>query len=415
MQASREEVSAAAAEVGLARTVYLPKLDFYSQVNRATRNNVFGLLLPQSTLPNISGPPLQENELTSVWGSAVGALVSWEPFDFGQRRAQIATAQSAQRRAEASVERTRLEVASAAADAFLTLLAGEQVIRGARASVERARILRDVVDALVKSELRPGADASRIRAEAALAQTQLIQAEQASAVARAVLAQWVGSGADDAVAEDGPLLDIPPLPEIAAAVNNHPAAREQTAVIEEVRARRNALERVYFPRFNLQGATYARGTGALPSGGTLAGVNGLGPNIHNWAVGMAVTFPAFELPAIRARREVERHREAAEVARLQRVVEDLNSEIAKARAVLEDTRRVAAQTPIQAEAARQAEKQATARYRDGLGTIAEVAEAQRLVTQAEIDDSLARLGIWRALLSLAVALGDPDPFLKASK
>ena len=42
-------------------------------------------------------------------------------------------------------------------------------------------------------------------------------------------------------------------------------------------------------------------------------------------------------------------------------------------------------------------QQATARYQSGLGNIDEVAEAQRLLTQAEIDDALARLSVWRGI------------------
>jgi hypothetical protein len=40
-----------------------------------------------------------------------------------------------------------------------------------------------------------------------------------------------------------------------------------------------------------------------------------------------------------------------------------------------------------------------------------VAEAQRLLTQAEIDEALARLGIWRGLLGVAAAGGDIRPFV----
>jgi outer membrane protein TolC len=74
---------------------------------------------------------------------------------------------------------------------------------------------------------------------------------------------------------------------------------------------------------------------------------------------------------------------------------------------------VAANTPIQLEAARQAAQQAEARYKAGLGIIVEVADAQRLLTQAEIDDALARLGVWRAELALGVAQGDLTAFFRA--
>ena len=58
VRASQEDVSAAAAAINVARTAYLPRADFGAQLNRATHNNVFGLMLPQSVIPSISGPVL---------------------------------------------------------------------------------------------------------------------------------------------------------------------------------------------------------------------------------------------------------------------------------------------------------------------------------------------------------------------
>src|SRR6266852_8628798 len=89
IRASLEQVAAAAAGINLARTAYLPRADFLGQLNRATHNNVFGLVLPQSVIPSISGPVLGANSLSSVWGTAVGALVTWEPIDFGLRKANV--------------------------------------------------------------------------------------------------------------------------------------------------------------------------------------------------------------------------------------------------------------------------------------------------------------------------------------
>jgi hypothetical protein len=54
-------------------------------------------------------------------------------------------------------------------------------------------------------------------------------------------------------------------------------------------------------------------------------------------------------------------------------------------------RRVARLVPAQGDAARAAVEQSTARYQAGLATVVEVAEAQRLLAQAEIDDALAKM------------------------
>ena len=59
--AAQEQVNAAAAGIRLARTNYLPSVNAVGQVNRATRNNVFGLLLPQTVIPSMSGPVLGTN------------------------------------------------------------------------------------------------------------------------------------------------------------------------------------------------------------------------------------------------------------------------------------------------------------------------------------------------------------------
>src|SRR5258706_539775 len=237
VRVSTEQVAAAAAGINLARTAYLPRVDGLVQLNRATRNNVFGPLLPQSVIPSMSGPVLGTNDMTNVWGSAVGLLVSWEPYDFGLRRANVEIAEASRLRAEAGVARTQFEVAAMTADAFLTVLAAQQTATAARAGVERATVLEQSVGALTRAELRPGADLSRAQAERAIAETQVIQIEQAIAVAQATLAQMLGVKATPI---PGPLLDAPPAAPESTNVVRHPLLLEQGAIINEVKAREKA-------------------------------------------------------------------------------------------------------------------------------------------------------------------------------
>ena len=96
-------MAAAAAGIQLARTAYLPHVDAVAGINRATRNNIFGLLLPSQVIAPISGPVLGTNDLKNVWGSTAGFLVSWEPFDFGLRQSNVAAAEASRTRAQADV------------------------------------------------------------------------------------------------------------------------------------------------------------------------------------------------------------------------------------------------------------------------------------------------------------------------
>lgn len=412
IRVSEEQMQAAAAGITLARTAYLPRVDALGQVNRATRNNVFGLMFPQSVIPSMSGPVIGTNNTGTVFGSALGALVSWEPFDFGQRRAGVDLASATRAQSQAALQRTRFEVAAAAADAYLTLAAALETVRAAQAGVERASTVARTITAQVDAQLRPGADQSRAEAELAAARTQLIQAEQAVAVARANLAQFTGGEpAQLAISTDPfrrPAPESPPAPPDPA---RNPFLVEQNAAVEQARAQLHVLERSYFPRFYLQGSAYARGSGADVSGARLGGANGLAPTVQDFALGLTVTFPVSDKPALRAKETAQAATIRAENARAEQIALELRTQWNRAVANLDGARRVAGNTPVQVSAARAAAQQAAARYQSGLGNIDEVAEAQRLLTQAEIDDALARLAVWRGLLGIAVAGGDVEPFL----
>lgn len=75
----------------------------------------------------------------------MGAPVSREPVDSGLRRANIDTAKATRDRVAADMNVTKLQVSTWAADAFLTIGAAQQTVVEARAGVERARVLSQVL------------------------------------------------------------------------------------------------------------------------------------------------------------------------------------------------------------------------------------------------------------------------------
>src|SRR5262245_13592205 len=209
---ARAHQQAAEESVGVARTAYVPRVDVIWQMNRATHNNVFGLLLPQSVVPPISGPVLGTTTYDSVWGSAGGVLLSWQAVDFGLRRANVAAARARSSQATAETALNELDVTAAAADAFLSVLASDEVVRAARANVDRLQTFADVVRTLVRNQLRPGADESRADAELAIARNQTSQAIQTLEIARATLAEAIGSAGTSPTLDVGPLARLPSSP-----------------------------------------------------------------------------------------------------------------------------------------------------------------------------------------------------------
>lgn len=413
VRVSVERVSAARAGVGLAKTNYLPRADMLWQGNRGTRNNIFGLLLPQAVVSPISGPVLPFTSNDSVWGSAAGLLVSWEPFDFGRRGATVNAARAGQNVANSELSVTRLDVAVAVTNAFFTVVAAQQRVSAATANVDRRQVFAVSVHVLVKNDLRPGADASRADAELARAQVLLIQAQQAEAVSRAEMAEVLGIAGSSLHIDVGSLLSAPPKSTpTASPLSAHPFATAELARVDQIKAEEHILDRSYYPRFDLQSTIYGRGSGANIDGTIQTGVNGLGLDRSNWATGLTVTFPLFDIFSIRAQKQIQAANERAERARYDQTLDDLNGQLQQAQATLEGARLVAEKTPVEFQAAREAEMQARARYDAGLANIVEVADAQGLLVQAETDDALARLVVWNDLASLTAAQGDLQPFLQ---
>src|SRR5438132_4852935 len=125
IRAAAAQVESAEAGIGLARRAYLPRTDTVLQVNRATHNNVYGMIPFPAIIPPISGPVLPTSG-NNVWGSAVGAMFAWEPFDFGLRRASVDVASALKNQASSEAGVTQLDVALRAADAFLLVLANQE-------------------------------------------------------------------------------------------------------------------------------------------------------------------------------------------------------------------------------------------------------------------------------------------------
>lgn len=412
VRAALERQAAAAGRVGLAQTAYLPRADMLWQANRATHNNIFGLLLPQSVVPAISGPVLNSTTNQAAWGSAAGVLFSWEPLDFGQRHATVNTARAGEGAASADSQFTRLNVALLAANTYLSLLAAQQSVQAARADVDRRQAFANSVHVLVDNQLRPGADASRADAELAAARIVLIQIETAERTGRIALAELTGLSPENLSLNSGALLQLPPEAAFpAASITGHPLAKSEGFRVQAAIAQRELVDRSYVPRFNLQSSYSGRGSGNNNDGTFAGGSGGLGLDRQNWAVGLTATFPAFDYFSLRQRRKIAVAEQRAESARYDQTLQDLTAGEQEAQAVAVGQRQIALATPVELKAAQDGEQQARARYQAGLATVVEVTEAQSLLVRAQIDDALAKINAWRSLASLAAAAGDLQPFV----
>jgi outer membrane protein TolC len=405
-RADNANVRAAVESVDVERAKYTPDLELFAQFDRATTNAVPGVYFAVPALPVVAGTPGRTFD-SGHWGTEAGVSASWDVLGYRKWDAMIDEARVEVQLARDSATASLLDIEYAAADKFLVAIERDHTVTAAQAGVSRAEVFLKIVQATVGSDLRAGADLSRAKAELAFAKTALSRAQTAHDLALSELCVALGAPEAKLQLELGRLDAEPPTGLGAHAVRD-PHLRAADDRVHAAEAERRVIATGTQPKLALVGALFARGNGALPGG---AEAHGLVPDAPNWALGVLFTWPVLADRSIAPQVRAQEARIARDQAHEEVLVQELAGRNERARALLDGALDVARNTPDALQAARDAEKQTTARFQAQLATADDVAQAQRLLVQAETDDALARLDVWRALLFTAYATGDLSPFV----
>jgi outer membrane protein TolC len=414
IRAAEAQSEAAKNAIGVAQAAYLPRADMLWQLNRATTNKANLTPLGQSTVP-IPTEPARDTTGHSDWNTLTGVLFSWQPFDFGARHAQVGVTRSGYDAARHALELTRLDVESAAAGAFFDLAGARAIVRVQQANVERMQTLAHSIHVLVDNTLRPGADASQADAQLAQARTLLIQAQTQEKIRMEALANLLQISADQLQIDDSSLLgDAPSQPDQRTPLEAHPLVEQEAAIRDQAKEQLHLLNRSWVPNFSLYGSVSGLGAGltSTPTPVFRGGSSGLAPQTYNWVAAVQVSFSALQIFTLRPQQRVQQGQLSAAEANRVRTVSDLSAQEREAQALLDGARSVAQNTPVELDAARRSEQQQRARYQAGLATVIEVSAAESALAQAEGDDAVALLNVWRGLAGVAEAEGDLAPFLQ---
>lgn len=79
----------------------------------------------------MSRPVMGANNGDSVWDSATGLLITWQPFDFGLRDANVRAAAATRDRAIANNQRTQLEIPAPETYVGSVVHSGDSVVKRA--------------------------------------------------------------------------------------------------------------------------------------------------------------------------------------------------------------------------------------------------------------------------------------------
>jgi outer membrane protein len=395
---------------------YLPDSLFQYQLLMSSHNKITEMFYGSPVFPADAGPGINSVSMQPYFYSGAGFSIDWAPIDFGLHKARIQYSKSQYRQSQAGYEVTKLDVQIATASAFLDVVQAMEQVRAMEENVASFTSFYDVVHAQVNASLKPGADQSLAVAQLANAQNQLLRAQLSEDLAIATLANTMGLGGESVHIEPKGIAGNSEPREIQKAApvfENVPIVKASQAVLSTAMAQRRVLNKEYAPVFHFLGGFNLRGSGQdlAATGRQSQGGSGVFPVVPNYQVAMIVNWNFLDWFRIRQQKRIQDQRIIAQQQDLNLVLQNIRTEDVKARAQIKTAVALAANMPVQVEASAVAVNQAQARYQTGLGSVAQVAEANTVLAQSRMQEAIARVGVWRAMLQVSSVHGDLRPFI----
>lgn len=407
------ELTARQRERDVPRAEWFPRLGASAQIFVGTSNNTSGLFLGtrEVDLARVGGTPGSSSTTWSPEPSTLAALtLRQEVFDFGRIAAQTAVADALTAFARAQAETTGFEIQLAVEEAFHGVLAAKEVLRATQEAHKRAIAHRDFAQATSRSGMRPPIELTRAQASVAELEAKQIRAQSGLASARAVLAAAIGANnrspqvdAKEIGAEEA---QAPAFDEVVRlAIERNPAVAMAVARVDTQHRLRKSLLHELTPNLVASATLSGRAGGVAPSNGEIPYGAGWLPSIGNWHVGLVLQWNVFDASVL-TRRSALLAREQAAEADLEAVRAAVRLAAERAFLELDAAKRAQPSLAELVKAASANQAQAEARFRAGLGTAVERADAEALLTNAQLELAIGRFELARARAVLGRVIGE---------
>jgi outer membrane protein TolC len=411
LQSALARVAAAAADRRIPRAQWLPGFGATLQAFEGTTNNSTASYVgaPRVDLPRIGGTPVKATGSFEPSTSTLGAIGGGqEVFDFGRIAAQSAVFDVAYEAEQQGAHAERLRIDLVVKDAYFGVHGARAVLRAAEDAYTRARLHREMAAAAVKTGLHAPIELTRADADLTRFDVGRIRAAGGLETAQAVFAAAVGV--------DDPTLDAAGQPPAAAATpaqgealrlaqRRDPVLLQAQARVRGAEALARAIGAEMRPDLALTATFSGRGSDATPSSGPLSPDHGPAPVIANWDVGLVLRWPFYD-PVVAARKKAAAARIYVARADVSVLAQQETAAVQQAYVALRVAQAAVVGLERAVGAALANYAQAEARFKAGLGTSVELADAEAVRTDAEIQLAVGRFDALHARAVLARLLAE---------
>ncbi len=410
LRSALAEWSARKSDARVPRAAWLPTLGATAQLIYGSVNNSSAsyLNVPEVDLPRIGATPGVRTASWSPSGSTLAALsLGQEVFDFGRIAAQAAVADAQADVARANSDDVALAIGLSVEETFHAVLAAKDVQVATEEAYRRASTHRDYAQAGVKTGMRPPIDLTRAQADVAQLEVRRIAAAAGVRASRAALAAAIG--ADVLEVDAAPIDDRRAAPSfdeaLRLAASRNPAIAGALARVRAQQSSSKEILRELAPNVFASATLSGRAGGAAPSSGAIPYGGGWLPDVANWNLGLVLQWNVFDATVLQRRQaSLAREEEARADLELARIAVNFAAERSYLAYDAADKTLPGLQAALVA--AQDNDVQADARFRAGLGNNVELADAEAILTNAELELAVGRFNVARTRAELGRAIGE---------
>lgn len=397
----------------------LPNLNVNYQANLGTNNNVVGPYMAFGIVPSNSRGvrPFDNNQ--SVLTNLGIISLDWEVYNFGAYKAQREVAQSDLIAEKSHYQQRKYQIEAIAIDQYLNLLKLQNLLLIQQNNILRNEEIRRSILSLAKSGIRPGVDTSIAGAELSKAKLNYIELNNTYGQTQLDLALISGLKQNEIVGDTTLLSQLknqePTLSMFNMDSVSHPLLDFYKSNYQNSLQKENLVKKSYYPKINLQAATWYRGSSVDANDHFNKLTTGLEWQRNNYLLGLGITYNLFNIRKRKLKLNTQKANSNYYLKNLEEQKQVLNKANAQADLLLKTAQQRIQEIPKQLKAAQAGYRQKLALYKNGLTDIIALNAALNILYRAETDYVDARYLYSKALFQKAIATNQIDSLLNALK
>jgi outer membrane protein len=407
LRSLKEQANAVAQNISLSKNTLVPQLTAAYQADYASFNNITGMSFPGYLMP-LTGPPSQTNNINMVPGSALAALIKWNPITFGQRSAAIDKANAQFQLASDQFSQELFKQQCLALYTYLDALYSLELLKSLGANITRIDWALQQSLELAKQGLKPGLDTIQFQSDLGQARINFLYAQKIYLSQLIELTRLTGlTITPDSIQLTDSLLasEYPVFPDTVNFWSNNPVLKYYQSGARLAKSSLQEINTAWRPTLDIWGNGYARGSG-VAADGSIDKSQGLLLSRTNYGVGFQLSFQVFQFTQINIRKKQFQALLKSDEALVDQASLDLQKQLQTAVVGYRQNWQIAEQSRQQEQAATFAYQGLALSYQSGLIDYSRLTQGQYALLNAEIGQAGACLQVWRSLLDLAVVKGD---------